>query len=88
MSIVDFSDYNLIWEGNNGRFIEQEYYSLEDIALHYHVDISEYVIAKNRQGTSNKAAIKIIKALLKKCNNKMDVKPENSLILLGRVWQS
>ena len=43
---------------------------MEDITLHYHVD----VIAKNRQGTSNKAAIKIVKALLK--NNKMDVKPE------------
>ena len=35
MSVVEFVDYNFIWKENNGHFIEEEHYSLEDIARHY-----------------------------------------------------
>ena len=59
--------------------MEEEYFSLEDLAHHHNVDVSEFM--SGERGTSNKAAAKIVKAML---NDDYTIEQDNNFVLVGR----
>lgn len=89
VSQLNFLNCNFIHENNAEPWnssLEDEHFSLKELAHHYGVYISEYTLCK--RGDSNKAVIKIIQIILMR-NNDYKIEGENNLVFNGenvRQW--
>lgn len=82
---MNFDNCRFIWQHNQEHFIEQELYSLEDLACYYRVNISKYISGQG-WGAGNKAALKIINDVLKNgaaVLDKFTIETENEFKHLG-----
>ena len=73
LSKINFGNCTFIADPNFKENIEVELFNLEDIAMYYDVDISS--------NNSNKAATKIVQAMVK--GTKYTVKQEQGFFLMG-----